>query len=111
MVPGRVAPLMVDANAKTAGIVVGGLLLLILLIGAGAYATDYGVEATVTDKGQDSEGCFLIVTTEMGGFDVKRHLSCTKSSAVQRGYFVVYHIRSGTTKVYTSEGGSLIYKG
>lgn len=104
-------PLMVSKRVGIGAAIAGGLLLLLILSGAIAYGSDYGVEGTITDKGRDAEGCFVIVTTKIGGVDVQRHLSCMKAAFVQRGFFVVYHVQSGTTEVYTSEGGDLVYRG
>lgn len=89
----------------------GGVLALVLLVGAIAYAADYGVEATITEKGQDSDGYYVVATTHIGGIDVKRHLSYTEWLGVQEGYFVIHHINSGTVEVYTSEGGTLVWSG
>lgn len=102
---------MVSDQAKRIGAVVGGILAFLLLVGLIAYAADYGVEATVTEKGRDSEGRYIVATTEIGGFDVKRYLPADQWFAVQEGFFVVYHIQSGATEVYTSEDGRLIWRG
>lgn len=102
---------MEAATGKRIGVGLAGLLAVLVLVGGLAYAADYGVEAKITDKGQDAQGRYVIATTEIGGYDVKRYLPATQWSAVQEGYFVIYHIRSGETEVYTSEGGTLIYRG
>lgn len=96
---------------RTVGLVAGGIVAFVVILVVGAWLVDYGVEGTVTDKGRTPDGCFVEVTTDLGGLPVERPLSCSKVSLVQRGHFVVYHLRSGTTEVYTSEDGRLIYKG
>lgn len=96
---------------RTVGLVAGGVVAFILILVAGAWLVDYGVEGTVTDKGRTQQGCFVEVTTDIGWVPIERSLACTKVSLVQRGHFVVYHLRSGTTEVYTKDGGQLIYRG
>lgn len=96
---------------RTVGLVAGGIVAFVVILLVGAWLVDYGVEGTVTDKGRTPQGCFVEFTTDIGGVAVERPLSCSKVSVVQRGYFVVYHLRSGTTEVYTSDDGRLIYRG
>lgn len=102
---------MVLDRGKLGLAIAGGVLALVLLAGALGYASDYGVEATITEKGQDGGGYYVIATTEIGGLDTQRYLGQTQWALIQEGHFVVYHVRSGTIEVYTSEGGSLLYRG
>lgn len=91
--------------------VLGGLLLAVALLGVFAYASDVGVEATVTEKGSDNQGRYVVAVTGLGGFEVKRYLPAHEWLLVQTGNHVVYHVNSGVTEVYTSEGGTLIWRG
>ncbi|HUR61288.1 MAG TPA: hypothetical protein VM286_02855 [Candidatus Thermoplasmatota archaeon] len=106
-----------------------GLLLkvglgLIVALGAGAgiaYYTDYGLEAVVVSKdcgstGGSGGGFFpfaapsVTVKTKIGGLRHTEPLSAPQyCHAIEPGNFVVYHIRSGHTTVYSMEGGRCIY--
>lgn len=81
------------------------------LIGAIAYVIDAPVEATVTEKGTDDNGRYIIATTHIGNYDVKRYLPVHEWIAIQPGNHVVYHIQSGMTEVYTRQGGTLLWRG
>ncbi|MCA1812435.1 MAG: hypothetical protein LC624_00615 [Halobacteriales archaeon] len=84
--------------------------LLLVLLAAGLYATDYGVGATITQKGNDSSGYYIVAHTQFG-LDVKKPLPLEQWVALSVGNFVVYHVQSGHTKVYDREGGALLYSG
>jgi len=90
--------------------IVGVVVLALLLIGVLLYATDYGVEATVTDKGHDTE-YYFIASTKLGGFPVKHPLPVDQWNAVNKGNFIVYHIASGHYELYQREGGPMLYRG
>jgi hypothetical protein len=84
-------------------------VLVVALVGA-LYASDYGVGATITSKGQDGGGPYVVATTKLGGFQVKRNLPAQEWAAVQPGNFVVYHIASGRVELYDHEGGTMLYR-
>lgn len=102
---------MVSETARKIALAVGGLVLALLLLALALYAMDYGMGATVTDKGQDSQGRYIVLTTDLLGIEVTRYLPATQWAAVQEGFYVVYHVKSGHTEVYASEGGRLIWEG
>lgn len=100
---------MVSDTARTVGGIVGAVIALLLLVGLLAYATDYGMGATIVDKGRDSQGTFVVAETAIGGIKITRHVSGLQATAVQEGNYLIYHIRSGCMELYNREGGSRIY--
>lgn len=96
---------------RTTAVVIGSLLLVLVLAGVWAYASDVGIEATVTDKGTDSEGRYVVARTDIGGLEVKRYLPLHEWLVIQEGNHVVYHVNSGVTEIYTRQGGTLIWRG
>lgn len=91
-------------------------VLVVVLVGLGAagLAVSYasgGVKATVTDKGQDDNGRYVVVTTDTGGLEFQRYLPLHDWIHVEKGHHVVYHAHSGVTEIYTWEGGPLIWRG
>ena len=90
---------------------VGLAVLVLVAIVAVLFISDYGVEATITSKGQDSQGSFIVATTKIGGLGLRQDLPPQQWFLVQVGNFVVYHIGSGNLQVYQREGGQLLYSG
>lgn len=95
-----------------------GLLVALVAGGAIVYATDYGLEAEVVAKDCGATtpgGAFplaapsVTVKTKLGGLRHTQGLPAQQCAVVQVGNFVVYHIRSGRTSLYESEGGACIY--
>lgn len=93
---------------KILGIV---LLVVVLLIAAGvyAYATDYGVEASVVSKKCAESPPTVTVKTKVGGLAETVQVGVTECGVIQPGNFVVYHIRSERTIIYQSEGGKCLF--
>jgi hypothetical protein len=87
-------------------------VVLLILGGLGLlYATDYGLEATVTQKGSDDRGHFIVATTKLLGVQVRRDVPVNQWLGLSVGNFLVYHIQSGHVTVYDREGGSVLYQG
>ncbi len=84
---------------------------VITLIAGVAYLTDAPVEATITEKGSNDEGRYVVATTHIGGLEIIRYLPAHEWAIIQPGNHLVYHIQSGTLKIYTTEGGMLIWSG
>jgi hypothetical protein len=110
------------------GLRIGLGLVVALVAGAGiAYSTDYGLEATVVGKDCGSSGGngggqvlpladpeaqaapSVTVKTKIGGLRHTQGLAPQYCQAVQQGNFVIYHIRSGRTTLYETDGGRCIY--
>jgi len=90
-------------------VTVVGLLLAVVGI---AYATDYAVEATVEDKqcGGVLGGNAVTIQTKLFGIvHTVTGLPQQQCLAVNAGNFVQYHLRSGRTSIYHSEGGACIF--
>jgi len=95
-------------------LVVGGTMVLLGLAGGIAYATDYGVEATIV--GKDCPAGFFgsglgEVTVETKLFGIERTVGLPKEQclALNEGNFAVYHLRTARTTLYETEGGPCIY--
>ena len=102
-----------------------GLVVALVAVGGIVYLTDYGVEATVVSKDcgatggsnggglpfalRGASGPTVTVKTKVGGLRHTQDLPAQQCAAVPIGGFVVYHIRSGRTSLYQSEGGACIY--
>ncbi|MEA3202666.1 MAG: hypothetical protein QOI63_332 [Thermoplasmata archaeon] len=93
----------------------GAVVALVAFAGI-VYATDYGLQATVVSTSCHPAGVFggggtdsVTVKTKLGGLRHTQALPTEQCLAVPVGAFVVYHIRSGRTSVYASEGGECIY--
>jgi len=97
-----------DSGASTLLIVaaIAGALAAIALL---FYAADYGLEATITSKGNDGGGRFVIATTDIGSIDSKHYLPLVQWTTIQPGNYVVYHVRSGGIEVYSEEGGKQLW--
>jgi hypothetical protein len=104
-----------DAGALTLRIGLGVVVALVAFAGI-VYATDYGVEATVVGKDCGAGGGVLplsapsvTVKTKVGALRHTQGLPAQQCAVVPVGGFVVYHIRSGRTSLYETEGGKCIY--
>jgi len=109
-------------NVGMASLRIGlGLIVALGAVVGIVYATDYGVQATVVGKdcgssgGSSGGGIFPVsgpsvtVKTKMAGLRHTQSLPAEQCGIVQVGNFVIYHIRSGRTSLYQSEGGTCIY--
>lgn len=100
------------ALARVARWIIGTVVLLVVLAGAFgvfAYATDYGVEASVTKRECSLTPPKLTVTTKT--LSIVHTVDVTENQCVlvREGNFVVYHIRTERTIIYDKEGGRCIY--
>lgn len=115
-------------NAGALALRVGlGAVVALVAFAAILYATDYGLQATVVSKDcvggagsspsggplplgyAPADGPSVTVKTKIGGLRHTQSLPSDQCTAVPVGGFVVYHIRSGRTSLYQSEGGACIY--
>jgi hypothetical protein len=88
-----------------------GLLLVVLVVGFAvfAYATDYGVKAEVQDKQCSISPPFIVVKLKTFGNVDEVPVQAQQCFLMDRGNFVVYHIRTQHAVVYDREGGRCIY--
>lgn len=100
------------ALARVLRWVIGITVLLAVLAGSFgvfAYATDYGVEASVTKRECSLAPPKVTVTTKALSIVHAVEVTSTQCAIIREGNFVVYHIRSERTIVYEEEGGRCIY--
>ncbi len=98
--------------------IVGGLLGVIVGIGGVGYAIDYGIGATVIER--KCAGGGILGGSPSGEATVRVKLVPTMThtvtelpvpvcNALHEGNFVVYHVRTGRTVLFDSDGGACIY--
>ena len=90
-------------------------LLILALVGLGAflYFTDYEAEATITERGRDAEGSYVVVRPKMLPYEHKQTIDANAARFVCEDYTVKFRIQSQKfqvydprgTLVYTSDGG------
>ncbi len=84
-------------------------VLVIVLGGTGGilYAIDYGMKATVTDKGTDADGQWIELTLKYVGVKHKQYLEGWGGgvgySVVQIDNFLIYNVKSGEIRIWTNE--------
>lgn len=91
---------------------IGLLVLVLVVVGAVLYASDYAVEANVKDKQCRSAlgGNFVVIQTKALAIDYTvTDIPDYQCGLVNAGNYVKYHLRSERTSIYASEGGTCIY--
>lgn len=74
------------------------------------WGSDSALEADVVEQRCSPVGeSAVVVQTRLFGIRHAAPVSFTECQLVDVGYFVLYHVRSGHTVVYDSEGGRCIY--
>jgi hypothetical protein len=92
--------------------IVGALVLLAVLgivLGVAAYASDYSVQGTVTEKKCGFMPPTVTIHTKQLGITKPVEVSTDQCGILSPGNFVVYRIRSGRTTIYEREGGGCLY--
>jgi hypothetical protein len=85
------------------------LILLVVVVGGFAYATDYKLEATVIDKDCSPSVLEVNVKTKVGGIKHAVKVTQDKCGIIEESNFVEYYLRSERTTIYHNEGGTCIY--
>jgi hypothetical protein len=85
-------------------------ILVLALVGIAAYLwfTDYEASATVTDKGQDDEGPYIVFTQKVLRRDLKYHVTSEQASFICVGYKVAYRVQTGHYQVF-DDRDALVY--
>jgi hypothetical protein len=94
-----------------------GLIVALGAVVGIVYATDYGVQATVRSTQCGTPGFLgsgagtgaVTIQTKIAGLRHTQAVPNDQCLLISPGNFVVYHIRSGRTSLYKSEGGTCIY--
>jgi hypothetical protein len=94
-------------------LILGGLVVALLVTAGVLYASDYGLEATITETHCNSPlAAAHSVTVQTKLFGIRQDVSdldyqtCT---ALSPGNLVVYHIRTGRTLLYERDGAPCSY--
>lgn len=88
--------------------IVGILLLAIVGIAAFLYFTDYQAEATITEKGRDDGGDYVVIRPRLIPMDIRQEVDAQAASFVCVGYKVTYRIQSQQFQVLDQQG-RLVY--
>ena len=87
-----------------------GCLVGALVVVAGvAYAADAPLDATITEKNCAASTATVSIVTDLLGIRHTLDMAHDQCGAIQEGNFVRYHVRSGHTIIYASEGGSCMF--
>lgn len=84
--------------------IVGIVILAVIGIAAYLWFTDYAAEATITQKGSDSTGSYVIIRPDLIPYDYRQALDANSAQFVCTGYRVEYRIQSGSYTVFDREG-------
>lgn len=94
---------------------IGGILkivalILLALVGLSAFLwfTDHEAQATITEKGRDGGGDYVVIRPKLIPYDYKQPLDASSAAFVCEGYDVTYALQSGHYKVMDEEG-RLVY--
>ncbi len=80
--------------------IIGFVILAVVGLGAYLYFTDYEAQATVTEKGQDADGHYVVITPRFIPYDVRQPLTSEQASFVCEGYRVTYRVQTGYYQVF-----------
>ena len=84
--------------------IVGVLILAIIGIAAFLYFTDYAAEGTITEKGSDSSGNYVVIRPKLIPYDYKQAIDSNSAQFVCEGYQVTYRVQSGHYVVSDGQG-------
>lgn len=84
--------------------IVGVLILALIGIAAFLYFTDYAVEGTITEKGNDSNGAYVVIRPKIIPYDYKQTIDANSAQFVCKGYEVRYQVQSGRYVVSDGQG-------
>ena len=77
------------------------LVLAVVGIGAYLYFTDYQAQATITDKGSDANGPFVVVTPKLlPRTHFRQAVPSDMADFVCVGYQVLFHMNTHTYRVF-----------
>lgn len=88
--------------------VVGLIVLAVVGIAAYLWFTDYEAQATITGKGEDSNGPYVVITPKLFPRDIQQTVTSDQASFICVGYKVTYRIQTGHYQVF-AEDGTLVY--
>lgn len=92
------------------GIVKLLVIILLAVVGLAAYLyfTDFEAEGTITDKGTDSGGDYVVIKPKLLLKPITQHIDSNAAQFLCEGYHVGYRVQS---KHYTvsDAGGRVVY--
>lgn len=88
----------------------GVAILVLAVVGLSAYLwfTDYEAQATVTQKGSDAGGSYIILRPKLVPTDIRQDLDRQSWEFVCEGYGVTYRIQTERYQVRDTQG-RLVY--
>jgi hypothetical protein len=87
---------------------VGLLVLAVVGLGAYLYFTDYEAAGTITEKGRDAEGSYVVIRPKLVPYDIRQPLDSDAARFVCEGYEVRYRIQTQYYEV-RDDNGRLVY--
>lgn len=84
--------------------VVGVLVLAVVGLGAYLWFTDYAAEGSITEKGRDADGDYVVIRPRLIPYDYRQPLDSDAAAFVCEGYGVTYRIQTGYYEVRDREG-------
>jgi len=88
--------------------IVGLLILAVIGLAAYLYFTDYEADGTITQKGKDSEGDYIVLRPRLIPYDHSQHLDGNVAQFVCQGYEVTFRLQSHHYRVLDGQG-RLVY--
>jgi hypothetical protein len=77
-------------------------------LGAFLYFTDYAAEGTITAKGRDAEGDYVVIRPTIFPREIAQHLDANAAQFVCEGYSVTYRLQTQHYQVKDAQG-RLVY--
>lgn len=88
--------------------IVGLLILAAIGLGAFLYFTDYAAAGTITEKGRDADGHYIVIRPAIVPYDITQRLDSNTAQFVCEGYTVTYRLQTAHYQV-KDDSGRLVY--
>lgn len=83
--------------------IVGLLILAVVGLAAYLYFTDYEADGTITEKGRDGEGDYVVIKPRLLPYDVKQHVDSNAAQFICQGYQVTFKVQSQHYRVLDTQ--------
>lgn len=87
---------------------VGLLVLAVIGLGAFLYFTDYQAEGTITEKGTDADGSFVVIRPKLVPYSITQRVNDDAANFVCEGYQVTFRLQTHHYQVKDQQG-RLVY--
>lgn len=83
--------------------IVGLLVLALVGLAAFLYFTDYAAEGSITEKGRDEGGDYVVIRPKLVPYDYRQPLDASAAAFVCEGYQVTYRVQSEHYQVFDQQ--------